>query len=229
MEAHIAFPLHHCSFHLPHFFLLQFRTDIARTEYLSNADERLRWQASSLPADDLCTENAIMLKRFNRSVSSSTVTFWLFKMTRISFLASTQLYRRSVQVSTNYWPVRPGHRVHHERVQRSQDYQNQFPGWCLQEEPGECSAFWKPPVGPGMPCCFTLASLGQVSSWIYLQEDVFMFALKDVESYDPILNPVLNREVRRTGGRVLITLGDQDIDLSPSFVIFLSTRDPTVG
>lgn len=51
---------------------------------------------------------------------------------------------------------------------------------------------------------------------------------KDVESYDPILNPVLNREVRRTGGRVLITLGDQDIDLSPSFVIFLSTRDPTV-
>lgn len=56
-----------------------------------------------------------------------------------------------------------------------------------------------------------------------------LFALKDVESYDPILNPVLNREVRRTGGRVLITLGDQDIDLSPSFVIFLSTRDPTVG
>ena len=46
----------------------QFRTDIARTEYLSNADERLRWQASSLPADDLCTENAIMLKRFNRCV-----------------------------------------------------------------------------------------------------------------------------------------------------------------
>ena len=29
-------------------------------------------------------------------------------------------------------------------------------------------------------------------------------------------------------GRVLITLGDQDIDLSPAFTIFLSTRDPTV-
>ena len=53
--------------------------------------------------------------------------------------------------------------------------------------------------------------------------------LQDVESYDPILNPVLNREVRRTGGRVLISLGDQDIDLSPSFMIFLSTRDPTVS
>lgn len=52
-------------------FLFQFRTDIARTEYLSNADERLRWQANSLPADDLCTENAIMLKRFNRLVPVS--------------------------------------------------------------------------------------------------------------------------------------------------------------
>ena len=52
--------------------------------------------------------------------------------------------------------------------------------------------------------------------------------VQDMESYDAILNPVLNREVRRTGGRVLITLGDQDIDLSPSFTIFLSTRDPTV-
>ena len=34
--------------------------------------------------------------------------------------------------------------------------------------------------------------------------------------------------VLRTGGRVLITLADQDIDLSPSFTIILSTRDPTV-
>ena len=52
--------------------------------------------------------------------------------------------------------------------------------------------------------------------------------VQDVENYDPILNPVLNRELRRTGGRVLITLGDQDIDLSPSFTIILSTRDPSV-
>lgn len=45
---------------------IQFRADIARTEYLSNPDERLRWQANALPTDELCTENAIMLKRFNR-------------------------------------------------------------------------------------------------------------------------------------------------------------------
>lgn len=51
--------------------------------------------------------------------------------------------------------------------------------------------------------------------------------VEDVESIDPVLNPVLNKEIRKTGGRVLITLGDQDVDFSPSFVIFLATRDPT--
>ena len=40
---------------------------------------------------------------------------------------------------------------------------------------------------------------------------------------------MLNREIRRgTDGRVLITLGDQDIDFSPKFIMFLSTRDPNV-
>ncbi|XP_016335882.1 cytoplasmic dynein 1 heavy chain 1 [Sinocyclocheilus anshuiensis] len=146
---------------------IQFRTDIARTEYLSNADERLRWQANSLPADDLCTENAIMLKRFNRypliiDPSGQATEFILNeykdkKITRTSFLDDA--FRKNLESALRF----------------------------------------------GNP-----------------------LLVQDVESYDPILNPVLNREVRRTGGRVLITLGDQDIDLSPSFVIFLSTRDPTV-
>ena len=35
-------------------------------QYLSNADERLQWLANSLPTDELCVENAIMLNRFNR-------------------------------------------------------------------------------------------------------------------------------------------------------------------
>ncbi|OZJ04271.1 hypothetical protein BZG36_02479 [Bifiguratus adelaidae] len=52
--------------------------------------------------------------------------------------------------------------------------------------------------------------------------------IQDVEHLDPILNAVLNKELRRTGGRVLIRLGNQDIDFSPSFNLFLTTRDPTV-
>ncbi len=51
--------------------------------------------------------------------------------------------------------------------------------------------------------------------------------VQDVENMDPVLNPVLNKEIRKKGGRILIRLGDQDVDFSPSFVIFLFTRDPT--
>jgi dynein heavy chain 1 len=146
---------------------IQFRHDLARTEYLSSADERLRWQANSLPTDDLCTENAIMLKRFNRypliiDPSGQATKFLLSeyeskRITKTSFLDDS--FRKNLESALRF----------------------------------------------GNP-----------------------LLVQDVESYDPILNPVLNREVRKTGGRVLITLGDQDIDLSPSFCIFLSTRDPTV-
>ena len=53
--------------------------------------------------------------------------------------------------------------------------------------------------------------------------------IQDAENFDPILNSVLNRELRRTGGRTLIRFGNQDIDFSPSFKLFLSTRDPSVN
>ncbi|XP_027203133.2 dynein heavy chain, cytoplasmic isoform X1 [Dermatophagoides pteronyssinus] len=146
---------------------IQYRSDLALTEYLSTADERLRWQANSLPSDDLCVENAIMLKRFNRfpliiDPSGQATRFLLSefdqkRITKTSFLDDS--FRKNLESALRF----------------------------------------------GNP-----------------------LLVQDVENYDPILNPVLNREVRKTGGRVLITLGDQDIDLSPSFCIFLSTRDPTV-
>ncbi|XP_052769398.1 cytoplasmic dynein 1 heavy chain 1-like isoform X2 [Mya arenaria] len=146
---------------------VQFRSDLARVEYLSNADERLRWTANALPTDDLCAENAIMLKRYNRypliiDPSGQATAFIMNeyrdrKITKTSFLDDS--FRKNLESALRF----------------------------------------------GNP-----------------------LLVQDVESYDPILNPVLNRELRRTGGRVLITLGDQDIDLSPSFTIFLSTRDPNV-
>ncbi|OLY80070.1 Cytoplasmic dynein 1 heavy chain 1 [Smittium mucronatum] len=52
--------------------------------------------------------------------------------------------------------------------------------------------------------------------------------IQDAEHVDPILNPVLNKELRKTGGRVLIRLGSQDIDYSPSFELYLFTKDTSV-
>ena len=42
---------------------IAYRAELARTEFLSDPDKRLQWQSHSLPTDDLCTENAIMLSR----------------------------------------------------------------------------------------------------------------------------------------------------------------------
>jgi len=46
-----------------------------------------------------------------------------------------------------------------------------------------------------------------------------------VEGVDPILNSVLNKEIYKNGGRVLIRVGDLEIDFSPNFMIFMITRD----
>ncbi|EEB92741.1 hypothetical protein MPER_08705, partial [Moniliophthora perniciosa FA553] len=105
---------------------IKFKPELSLSEYLSTADDRLSWQSKSLPSDTLTTENAIMLKRFNR-------------------------YPLIID-----------------------------------------------PTGPATT-----------------------FLLNEYKD-------VLNKEIRRTGGRVLIRLGSQDIDFSPSFTMFLSTRDPSV-
>uniref|UniRef100_A0A0X3P013 Dynein heavy chain, cytoplasmic n=1 Tax=Schistocephalus solidus TaxID=70667 RepID=A0A0X3P013_SCHSO len=146
---------------------IQFRADLARVEYLSNPDERLRWQANALPNDELCVENAIILRRFNR------------------------------------YPL-----IIDPSGQATEFLLNEYKGKKIAKTSFLDDAFRK-----------TLESSLRFGTPLLVQ---------DVESYDPILNPVLNREVRRTGGRTLITLGDQDIDLSPTFTIFLSTRDPSV-
>lgn len=146
---------------------IKFKAELALPEYLSTADDRLSWQSNALPTDTLCTENAIMLKRFNRypliiDPTGQATTFLL-----------NEYKNRKITVTS-----------------------------FLDE------AFLK-----------VLESALRFGNPILIQ---------DVEHLDPILNAVLNNEIRRTGGRVLIRLGNQDIDFSPSFTMFLSTRDPSV-
>ena len=146
---------------------VKFKPELSLTEYLSTADDRLSWQSKSLPADNLTTENAIMLKRFNRypliiDPTGQATTFLL-----------NEYKERKITVTS-----------------------------FLDE------AFLK-----------VLESALRFGNPILIQ---------DVEHLDPILNAVLNKEIRRTGGRVLIRIGNQDIDFSPAFTMFLSTRDPSV-
>ncbi|KAJ7473097.1 microtubule-binding stalk of dynein motor-domain-containing protein [Mycena galericulata] len=146
---------------------IKYKPELSLTEYLSTADDRLSWQSKSLPSDNLTTENAIMLKRFNRypliiDPTGQATTFLL-----------NEYKERKITVTS-----------------------------FLDE------AFLK-----------VLESALRFGNPLLIQE---------VEHLDLILNAVLNKEIRRTGGRVLIRLGSQDIDFSPSFTMFLSTRDPSV-
>ncbi|KAI0009506.1 cytoplasmic dynein heavy chain [Xylariaceae sp. FL0662B] len=136
------------------------------TESLSTADERLSWQENMLPVDDLCTENAIILKRFNRYPliidPSGRVTEFLQRECKDRRLTVTSFLDDS----------------------------------------------------------FTK----QLESSLRFGNPIL---IQDAEHLDPILNHVLNKEYQKTGGRVLIQLGKQQIDFSPAFKIYLSTRDPS--
>ncbi|KAI8974487.1 dynein heavy chain [Pilobolus umbonatus] len=147
---------------------IQFKHEVSLTEYLSTADDRLSWQANALPTDQLCIENAIMLKRFDR------------------------------------YPL-------------------------IIDPSGQATNFL---INEYKDRKITVTSFLD-DSFIKNLESALRFGnpilIQDVEHLDPILNPVLNKELRRTGGRVLIRLGNQDIDFSPAFTLFLSTRDPSVN
>lgn len=146
---------------------ITFKPELNFCEYLSSADDRLRWAAQSLPPDTLCTENAIMLDRYDRYPliidPSGQATNFLIKA-----------YSHRKMTVTSFLD----------------------------------DAFLK-----------NLESALRFGNPLLIQ---------DVEHLDPILNPILNKELRRTGGRVLIRLGSQDIDFSPSFTMFLTTKDPLV-
>ena len=145
---------------------IQYKAHNPVTEYLSTADERLEWQENSLPVDDLCTENAIILKRFNRYPliidPSGRVTEFLQKESKERRLTVTSFLDDS----------------------------------------------------------FTK----QLESSLRFGNPIL---IQDAEHLDPVLNHVLNKEYQKTGGRVLIQLGKQEIDFSPAFKLYLSTRDPS--
>lgn len=132
--------------------------------YLSTAKQRLLWKSNGLPADELCTQNAIILDRFSRyplliDPSSQGMQFL------------TNLYSSNRVIKTSFLD----------------------------------KSFMK-----------QLESALRFGSILLVQ---------DVENADPVLNPLLNKEFHKEGGRTLIRIGDQEVDVSPAFKLFLSTRD----
>lgn len=135
--------------------------------YLATGEERLKWHNSSLPPDDLCVENAIMLCRYHR------------------------------------YPliIDPTSRV--------------IPFLVAQHEKKKLT----------ITSFLDDAFIKHLESAIRFGNPIL---IQDAEYLDPVLTQVLNKEYKRTGGRTLIELGNQDIDFSKDFQLYLLTRDPTV-
>jgi dynein heavy chain 1 len=144
---------------------LNHNKDLSVIEYCSNPNERLDWLSHGLPPDNLCVENAIMFKKFNRYPliidPSGQATAFLLKQYK------------------------------HRNIQRTSFLDTAF-----------------------LKNLETALRFGNA------------LLVEDVESIDATVNSVLNKEIFRQGGRVMINLGAKEIDFSPSFVIFMSTRDP---
>jgi len=145
-----------------------FKDQQSMIEYLCTADDKLQWQENSLPNDEVCLENAIILKRFDRYPliidPSNRITEYL-----------VQEYKERKLVLTSFLD----------------------------------------------------------DSFVKHLESAIRFGnpilIQDAEHLDPVLNHVLNKEYQKTGGRVLVRLGKQEIDFAPSFRLFLSTRNPTAA
>lgn len=144
---------------------IKYRADMSFVEFLSHPSERLMWKSHSLPDDDLCVENAIILQRFNRYpliIDPSGQA--------IEFLMSHYADRKIIKIS--------------------------FADDAFMKNLESALRF-------GCP-----------------------LLIEDVERIDPVLNSVLNKEIYKTGGRILIRVGDLEIDFSLSFNMFMVTRNP---
>lgn len=137
------------------------------SNYLATGEERLKWHNSSLPPDDLCVENAIMLSRYNR------------------------------------YPliIDPTGRV--------------IPFLVHQHEKKKLT----------VTSFLDDAFIKHLESAIRFGNPIL---IQDAEYFDPVLSQILNKEYKHTGGRTLIELGNQNIDFSKDFQLYLMTRDPSV-
>jgi dynein heavy chain 1 len=131
--------------------------------YLSSTDERIEWSNHQLPSDDLCQQNAVILKRTSR--------YPLI----IDPSGQALVYLKSHLGSKN-----------------------------LQITSFRDPQFLK-----------TLESSLRFGNPLIIE---------DAESYDSIMNNILNKEVRKSGGRNLCKLGKKDVDYQPTFMMFLITK-----
>ncbi|XP_049715237.1 dynein axonemal heavy chain 2 isoform X5 [Elephas maximus indicus] len=69
----------------------------------------------------------------------------------------------------------------------------------------------------------------QMTDYLRILENAIQFGypvlLQNVQEYlDPTLNPVLNKSVARIGGRLLMRIGDKEVEYNPNFRFYITTK-----
>lgn len=76
--------------------------------------------------------------------------------------------------------------------------------------------------------CFQISSFNDPDFLKQLEMAIkygFPFLFQDVEEYiDPVIDNVLEKNVKGEEGRQVITLGDREVDYDPNFKLYLNTK-----
>ncbi|EEA07374.1 dynein heavy chain family protein [Cryptosporidium muris RN66] len=189
-------------------------TNFKIIDFLSKPSERLIWQSFNLSNDDLSVENAIILKRHIRYPliidPSGHATSFLAEFSNAGgfkgIAGSTSGTGKSAKtsVTTSGSGTRFGSSSGTSNVTLRQSAASKLQSTTFRD--------------PNFPKL--LESALRFGSSLIIQDIT--------SSLDPLIYNVLNQETHNHGGRTLITVGDNDVDFSPQFNMYLTTQDPTI-
>lgn len=143
---------------------LKVNPELSYQEFLSKPQERVLWQQEGLPQDELCVENAIIMKRYNR------------------YPLIIDPSDQALKYIMNHYADR--------KIQKTSFADNEF--------------------------------LSRISEGLQYGVPVLV---QDVEKIDPVMNSVLNKEVQKVGGRLVMQIGDKEIACNGELTLFMLTRN----
>jgi dynein heavy chain 1 len=143
---------------------IKFNSSLMFTIFLTNSEERKRWNQLQLPQDLICQENAVILDRSERfpliiDPSGQALAYLL-----------ALFEKKNISITSFHDP----------------------------------------------------SYLKTIESAVRFGNTVIV---RDAEHYDSILDSILNKDIRKSGGRSLCRLGKRDIDYASNFRLFLITKD----
>ncbi|KAK6589101.1 dynein heavy chain [Cryptosporidium xiaoi] len=206
-------------------------------DYLSKPSERLMWQSLGLPNDDLSVENAIIIKRHIRYPliidPSGHATSFLLELGRHSSQVgksggiggSGTKTGTTNKASTGNSTINGGSTL--SGGGNNSGNNGTTNGGITSSNTGTIGMY------DGMPGGKLQTTTFIDSNFPKLLESSLRFGssllVQDIgTALDPLIYGVLNKEIRLRGGRSLVSVGENEVDFSSHFRVYLTSQDPTI-